>query len=228
MRSRIAKVVLAVALAGVAAPAAAQSFTRQRYVEPSPRTLELTPWAGLFWSSGVNTSIGTLVFDVAPDVGAVLDIQVDGKSQVEVLYLLARPQARFDSTNPFYASSPSFGVTTQYLQIGGLTTFDQGAVEPFLSGGLGLAWYHPSDVQPAEGTISLQPQDAWVFAFHLGGGVKWWISEAIGLRLAARFLLPVFFNAGAFLSGPNGAMLRVNAGIPVVQGDVSLGLAISP
>lgn len=210
-----------------AGPAEAQAYTRQGWIEPSPRTLELTPWAGLFWSAGVNTSIGTLVFDVAPDAGAVLGIQVDGKSQVQVLYLFARPQARFQSTSPFYASSPSFGVTTQYLQLGGLTTFDQGELEPFLSGGLGLAWYHPSDVQ-VEGMVTLQPRDTFVFAFHLGGGAKWWLSEAIGLRLEARLLMPVFFDSGAFLSGPDGAMLRVNAGIPIVQGDVTLGLAIAP
>jgi len=222
-----ARKILAVLLALAAGPAAAQAYTRQAYVEPSPRTIELTPWAGLFWSSGVDSANGALVFDVAPGAGAVLDIQVDGKSQVEILYLLARPQARFESSSSFYASSPSFGVTTQYLQLGGLTTFDQGSLEPFLAGGLGIAWFSPSDVQADEG-VTIQPQDAWLFAFHLGGGVKWWLSEKIGLRFQARFLLPVLFSSGTFLSGPNGAALQVNAGIPVVQGDVSLGLAISP
>ena len=218
---------LAVLLVLAAGPAAAQAYTRQGYVEPSPRTVELTPWAGLFWSTGVNTANGTLSFDAAPDAGAVLGIQVDGKSQVEILYLFARPQARFASASAFYASSPSFGVTTQYLQLGGETTFQQGAVEPFLSGGLGLAWFSPSDVQ-VEGAVTLEPQDAWLFAFHLGGGLKWWLSEKIGLRFSARFLMPVFFNSGTFLSGPNGASLHVNAGIPILQGDVSVGLAISP
>jgi opacity protein-like surface antigen len=222
-----ARKILAVLLALAAGPAAAQAYTRQAYVEPSPRTIELTPWAGLFWSSGVDSANGALVFDVAPGAGAVVDIQVDGKSQVEILYLLARPQARFESSSSFYASSPSFGVTTQYLQLGGLTTFDQGSLEPFLAGGLGIAWFSPSDVQADEG-VTIQPQDAWLFAFHLGGGVKWWLSEKIGLRFQARFLLPVLFSSGTFLSGPNGAALQVNAGIPVVQGDVSLGLAISP
>jgi len=221
------RTILAVLLACAAGPAAAQAYTRQGYVEPSPRTLELTPWAGLFWSTGVNTASGTLAFDAAPDAGAVLGIQVDGKSQVEILYLFARPQARFTSASAVYASSPSFGVTTQYLQLGGLTTFDQGAIEPFLSGGLGLAWFSPSDVQ-VEGAVTLQPQDAWLFAFHMGGGVKWWLSEKIGLRFQARFLMPVLFSSGTFLSGPNGAALQVNAGIPILQGDVSLGLAISP
>jgi opacity protein-like surface antigen len=206
------------------APAAAQSYA---YVEPSPRNLEIAPFAGLFWSTQVNTSNGSVVFDAAPDFGTTLGIQVDGKSQIEILYAFARPQARFQSTSSFYASSPSFGVTTQYLQLGGLTTFQQGSMEPFLAGGLGMAWFHPSDVQ-VPGAASIQPADTWLFAFHLGLGVKWYLSDAIGLRIQARAFMPVYFNSGTFLSGPNGAELRVNAGVPLVQGDLSLGLVIAP
>jgi opacity protein-like surface antigen len=224
---RSGSTILACLLACAPGPAGAQAYTRQGYVEPSPRTIEVTPWGGLFWSSGVNTSAGTLSFDPGPDAGVALGIQVDGKSQVEVLYLFARPRAHFDSTSVFYASSPPFAVTTQYLQVGGLTTFSQGKLEPFISGGLGMAWFSPSDVQ-VDGAVTIQPQDTWIFAFNLGGGVKWWISEAIGLRFQARFLMPVFFNSGTFISGPYGASLRVNAGIPIVQGDLTLGLAISP
>lgn len=205
-------------------PAAAQTYT---YLEPSPRNLEITPFVGLFWSTQVNTSSGSVVFGAAPDFGATLNIQVDGKSQIEILYAFARPQARFQSTSPFYASSPSFPVTTQYLQLGGLTTFQQGSVEPFLAGGLGMAWFHPSGVQ-VPGAASIQPADTWLFAFNLGLGVKWFLSDAIGLRIEARAFMPVYFNSGTFLSGPNGAVLRVNAGVPLVQGDLSLGLVIAP
>jgi len=222
-----ASTIVAVLLACAAGPASAQAYTRQGYVEPSARTIEITPFGGFFWSTGVSTSVGTLAFDPGPDAGVALGFQVDWKSQVEVLYLFARPQARFTSSSIFYASSPSFGVTTQYLQLGGLTTFGQGTLEPFISGGLGLAWFSPSDVQ-VQGAVTIQPQDTFVFAFNLGGGVKWWLSEAIGLRFQARFLMPVYFYSGTFISGPNGASLRVNSGIPIVQGDLSLGLAISP
>ena len=222
-----ASTIVAVLLACAAGPASAQAYTRQGYVEPSARTIEITPFGGFFWSTGVSTSVGTLAFDPGPDAGVALGFQVDWKSQVEVLYLFARPQARFTSSSISYASSPPFGVTTQYLQLGGLTTFGQGTLEPFISGGLGLAWFSPSDVQ-VQDAVTIQPQDTLVFAFNLGGGVKWWLSEAIGLRFQARFLMPVYFYSGTFISGPNGASLRVNSGIPMLQGDLSLGLAISP
>jgi len=210
-----------VLLSVVAGPAVAQA-----YPEP-PRKLEITPFAGLFWSTEVNTSNGSVVFGPAADLGATLDFQVDGKSQVELLYAIARPQARFQSSNPFYASSPPFGVTTQYLQIGGLTTFQQGTVEPFLAGGLGLAWFSPSAVRVA-GSESIQPADTWLFSLSLGLGVRWFFSNAVGLRLETRVFLPVYLSSGTFLSGPNGAALQVSAGVPLVQGDLSLGLVIAP
>lgn len=220
-------VALAALLAVPAAPAAAQAYTRQGWVEPSPRTLEFTAQGGMFWSSTVSGSGGKLAFDVAPEAAAVLDVQVDARSQVEILYLVAWPNARFESTNLAWSSSPPFSVLAQYLQVGGLTTFEQGAVEPFLAGGLGLAWFHPSSVTVAAGT-TIQPADAFLFAFHLGGGARFWLSEKIGLRVQARFLFPVLFNSGAFLSGPQGAALQVNAGIPLVQGDLTVGIAFSP
>ncbi len=176
----------------------------------------------------MTTSSGPVAFSPAADAGITLGFPVDEKSQVEVLYVFARPQARFDSTNPFYASTPWFDVTTQYLQLGG--TVDFSATErlvPFFGGGLGLAWFSPSGVE-VQGAPSLQPADTWLFAFNLGLGVKWFLSPVIGLRAEARVLMPVYFASGAFLSGPNGAALTVNAGIPLVQGDLSIALVIAP
>lgn len=229
MNASPARALVALLLALPAAPAAAQAYTRQGYVEPSPRELELSLQGGLFWSSTVSGSSGSLVFDPGPEAAAILGIQLDGKSQVEIRWLAAWPRARFESTSLVWASSPSFPVLAQYLQVGGLTTFDQGSVEPFLAGGLGLAWFHPSSVTVASGAASttIQPTDTWLFAFNIGGGARFWLSESFGLRVEARFLFPVLFNSGAFLSGPQGAAFQVNAGIPVVQGDLTVGIAFS-
>lgn len=219
-------VLVALLLAAVPARAAAQGRPRA-WVEPSPRTFELTPQGGMFWSGTVTGSSGKLVFDVAPEAALAANFQVDERSQVEVLYLFARPAARFVSASAFHESSPSFAVTTQAVQLGGLTAFEVGTVEPFLSGGLGITWYHPDGI-PGAAATTIQPADAVVFSFHLGGGVKWWLSDSIGLRFGARLLFPVLFSGGAFLSTSEGAALVVNAGVPTIQGDLTVGLAIAP
>ncbi len=225
--ARSVLVAVAVAAAGIGAARPAAALPRNPYLEESPRRLELTPYGGLFWSSGVGTSEGSIVFDAAPQAGAVLGFQVDARSQVEVLYLVAFPQARFETSSPFYVGSPSFPVLTQYLQVGGLTAFEVGDVEPFIAGGLGAVWFHPGDVLAPSGA-TIRPADTVAFAFQAGGGVKLWLSRKVGVRIEARLLFPTFFTSGAFLSGPNGAAVHVNAGIPLVQGTLTLGLAISP
>ncbi len=209
-----------VALGGHAAAA-------QTYLEPRVPTVDVAPFAGFFWSTSVNSSNGSVAFEPAADVGVALDFRWDAASKIEILYAFARPQARFESSSPFYASSPLFGVTTQYLQIGGLTTFQQGEVESFLSGGLGMAWFSPSGIQTA-GSPSIQPADTLLFAFNLGLGLRWMFANAVGLRLEARAFMPVYFTSGTFLSGTNGAALQVSAGIPLVQGDLSIGIVIAP
>ncbi len=225
--NRLAAAAVTVLLACPAGAGRAQSYARQAFVAPSARKVELTPSAGLFWSTGVTTAAGTLALDAAPDVGLALDLELDGRSQLELLWLLARPTAHFTSRSVIYADAPPFGVLTQYLQLGGTTRLGQGTVEPFLSGGLGVAWFSPSDVQ-VEGALTLRPRDAFLLAFHIGGGAKWWLSEALALRLQARFLLPVMLASGAFLSAPDGAALMVNGGIPLLQGEIALGLTIAP
>jgi hypothetical protein len=226
MGSCTSRVVLVGLLALAAAPAGAQSYTRQQ-AEPAAHAVEISPFAGLFWSTSVNTSSGPVYLDPTWDVGATLGFPLDGKSTLEILYLYARPQARFVSTDLTVPSSPAFPVTTQYVQVGGTASLGTGIVEPHLSGGLGVAWFHPSTFD-AEDPDALRPADTFTFSFFLGLGARWWISESIGLRAEARFLMPVYFSSGAFLSGSNGAALVVNAGIPIVQGDLTLSLVIAP
>ena len=226
MGSRASRMVLLGLLALAAAPVHAQSYTRQQ-AEPAAHAIEISPFAGLFWSTRVTTSSGPVYIDPTWDVGATLGFPLDEKSTLEVLYLYARPQARFVSTNLTVPSSPSFPVITQYVQVGGTASLGSGVVEPHLSGGLGVAWFHPSTFDSAD-PQALRPADTFTFSFFLGLGGRWWISEAIGLRAEARFLMPVWFSSGAFLSGPNGAALVVNAGIPIVQGDLTLSLVIAP
>lgn len=226
MGSRASRMVLLGLLALAAAPVHAQSYTRQQ-AEPAAHAIELSPFAGLFWSTRVATSSGPVYIDPTWDVGATLGFPLDEKSTLEVLYLYARPQARFVSTDLTVPSSPSFPVTTQYVQVGGTASLGTGVVEPHLSGGLGVAWFHPSTFDSTD-PQALRPADTFTFSFFLGLGGRWWISEAMGLRAEARFLMPVWFSSGAFLSGPNGAALVVNAGIPIVQGDLTLSLVIAP
>jgi hypothetical protein len=210
----------------VAAVLLARSALAQGYPE-EPRRLELTPFAGLFWSTQISTSQGYIVTSAAPDFGGTLDLALGPTSQLELLYAYAGTQSRFYSEFVATPSSGWFDVKFHHFQIGGTTTFPEGALEPFVSGSLGVVWVAPSDPVLTDGrTVDLA--DAWLFAFSVGGGLKWFLSRALGLRLQARVLLPVLLESGAFYSGPGGSAFAVSAGIPLVQGDLSVGLVVAP
>jgi hypothetical protein len=212
---------LALAVALLARPALAQGYPEE------PRRLELAPFAGLFWSTQISTSRGYITTSAAVDLGGTVDVPLGPASQLELLYAYAGTQSRFVSQFVATPSSGWFDVRFQYFQIGGTTTFPSAAIEPFVSGGLGALWVAPSDPQLTNGrTVDLA--DTWLFAFSVGGGARWFLSRALGLRLQARAFLPILLQGGAFYSGPGGATFGVNGGIPLVQGDLSVGLVVAP
>ena len=212
----------ALALAVIAAPALAQG-----YPEAEPRRLELVPFGGFFWTTDVSTSQGSIQTAVAADAGLALDLRTGPDSQLEILWAWAGSRSRFVSQFLATPSTEWFDVDFHYLQVGGTSLFPRGDLEPFLSGSLGLLWIAPSDPVLSDGRTA-DLSGSVLFAFSAGGGLKWWLSRGVGLRVQARFFFPVLFSSGAFYSGPGGATFTVNGGIPMVQGDLSLGLVLAP
>lgn len=230
----------ALALAALAAPASAQDpwagpaspapagERAPGYAPARPeRRLELSAFAGYQLNSDITTSGGTLQVDDAPGYGVALDWTLAPGKQAELLWVYSATDVRLRATVPGAPSSSSFPVDGHYFQLGGLATFGEGTLEPFVSGSLGAAMYVPGTIA-LEGGGTLMPATTWRFAFSLGGGVKIWLGDRIGLRLQARLLAPVLFSGGAFYSGPGGTALTVSGGIPFVQGDFTAGLTFAP
>jgi hypothetical protein len=193
----------------------------------SPLRVELAPFVGFFWSTSLSTSAGEVTTSPTADLGLALGFSLSPNTQLEILYAYAAPPSRLTPPYGTATGSDPFTVRFQYFLVGGAAAFPSEALEPFVSGGLGALWVAPSDARLTNGrTVDLS--DAWYFAFSLGGGLKWFFSRTLGLRLQARVFLPVLFQSGAFYSGPGGAALTVNGGIPLVQGDLGVGLIVAP
>ena len=190
------------------------------------RRLELAAFAGYQLNSDVTTSAGTLQIDDAPGYGVALDWTLGAGQQVELLWVYSATDVSLRAIPGSPGSAP-FPVDSHYFQLGGLYAVSRGKLEPFVSGSLGAALYVPGTIA-LDGGGTLSPAATWRFAFTLGGGVKIWLGDTIGLRLQARLLAPVLFSSGAFYSGPGGATLAVSGGIPFVQGDFTAGLVFAP
>ena len=90
-------------------------------------------------------------------------------------------------------------------------------IRPFGAFTLGTTYFTPQ-----EGGY----QDEWKFSMTLGGGVKIWFSDRVGIRLQGRLMLPMFWGGAGFSVGTGGSGFYLGGGTSMVQGDFTGGLII--
>lgn len=66
--------------------------------------------------------------------------------------------------------------------------------------------------------------DVWKFAFGLKAGIKYFMSEKVGLRLQTNLQIPVLYTAGSIWVGTGGASVGMSAGSTITQFGFSGGL----
>jgi opacity protein-like surface antigen len=171
--------------------------------------VEITPFAGYTMGGEFTDAVTgkSLSFDDTSSYGIMVDFKqaVDkegGEPWIELYYSRQQTKLKADQ-GPFFGN-PLFDVNIEYFHLGGTYGQATGKVKPFLVGTFGATHMTPK----GEGLHSETK-----FSLSLGGGVKLYLSEHVGIRLDARWFGTLFNGSGtAFCSG--GACL-IN-----VQGDV--------
>lgn len=179
------RAVLGVTLLTAAATASAQ----QR--DPEYASWELTPFYGYMFGGKFEDPITSTDRDVNADsnFGIFIDAAADQWRHYELLY--SKQSTSVDGT-------PSMGLNTEYLQIGGTVMYqDAETVVPYFGMTIGAARLTPSGPGLSDETN---------FAFSLGGGFKVPVTEHIGVRFDARaFLTMLNSNGNIFCVSDNGA-----------------------
>jgi hypothetical protein len=165
---------------------------------------EITPFAGYTMGGDFTDAVTgkTLSFDDTSSYGIMLDIKQAEDSWIELYF--SRQQTRLKADEgPFYGN-PLFDVDIEYYHLGG--TFGQatGRVKPFVVGTLGATYMDPH-------AAGLQSETK--FSLSLGGGVKMYLTERVGIRLDARWF-------GTLFNGSGGIFCSNGVCLVTVQGDV--------
>lgn len=113
-----------------------------------------------------------------------------------------------------------FLMDVHYFQLGAIRGMPMDKIEPYGEFSLGAAWF------AAEEENGTKIGDVTRFAATLGGGIKIFPSEKIGIKLQARLLLPMYFAGVGLWAGTGGGGVSVGASVPVVQGDFTAGLVL--
>ena len=154
---------------------------------------EITPFAGYTWGGEFTDSVTgtTLNVDETDNYGVMLDINMvdikqEEQSQIELYFSHQATKLRTDSG--LFTGNPLFNLDINYYHIGGTYGADLGKVRPFLVGTLGVTYMDPQ----GPGLNSLTK-----FSLSLGGGVKLFATDHVGLRLEGRWFGTLFNGSGS-------------------------------
>ena len=170
--------------------------------------------AGYQLNGDVTVARGELKFDDGVTYGLGLDIPVDRYMQAEISWSMASSNVSLDE----YLGSniPISDLYIHTFQAGALIEPKKGQkVSPFGLLSLGATLFTPT-----EGDF----EDEWRFSIALGGGVKVYLSDKVGLRFQGRLMIPMVFEGTSVYVGTGGAGVAVGAYTAFVEGDFSGGI----
>jgi len=184
--------------------------------KPAAAGVEVMPFAGLRFGGGfedTNTGAG-ISLNESGSYGLVVDFDISPDQQIEIY--LSR-QSTTLSTDGTFTGNPLFDLSVEYYHVGGLYLIDvqNERVRPFVSGTFGVTHLNPQGED-----LSSETQ----FSLALGGGVKFFITEHLGLRLDARGIFTALNTNGAVFCSGGCAISVQSSGF--LQGELGAGLVV--
>ena len=120
--------------------------------------------------------------------------QEESISQLELYF--SHQESELEGTGVF-SSANLFELDVDYYHIGIAVHLDQGNLQPYIVGSLGVTRFDPQ--------FSNLDSEAH-FSFGLGGGIKWFPFEHVGVRLEGRVFGTFVNTESATHSGSNGTV----------------------
>jgi hypothetical protein len=184
--------------------------------------VELTPFGGYMLGGSIEFYEGKFKIEDNASFGGILGVRLRESQLVEISYTYMDTEGEWRPYGGYNIDYPdtTFDLTMNYIQIGSTNEIilDNDAIRPYGMYSLGASWLHPKG-----GTA----EDEWFFAVNLGVGLKYYISERVGIRLQARMLVPfVWGDTGVYFGFGSGGV-TVGTWSAIIQGDFTGGLIIA-
>lgn len=185
----------------------------------SAQIIEINGFTGYALNGTAKLYDGDFKISDAQNYGGKLAFGVSSTTFLELSYMRSDTEGRF---YPFLGSPGDLvGLSSNYIQIGGLQEADFGRISPFGTVAVGLVVWSPKQSQYSSKTQ---------FAATVGGGLKIWLTEMIGIRLQGSMMMPMVWNGvgiGCGIgTGGVGCGGNVYTRVTPFQGEFSGGLTI--
>tara|TARA_B100000809_G_scaffold266804_1_gene331761 strand:- start:3370 stop:3990 length:621 start_codon:yes stop_codon:yes gene_type:complete len=170
--------------------------------------IEITPQAGYQIGSKYSYYDGYMKLKASGHYGVTVDFDINPTgAQVEVMYAYQNPDLNVKDFfyYPFETHIATFNI--HHIQAGFIQNFNYDEdLTPFAGISGGITIFEPQDSLFESRTK---------FAFGLTGGVKYFFTERLGIRMQAQLLIPIEWggvyyngNGGAITTG--GSLLQLN------------------
>ena len=179
--------------------------------------IEVTPFAGYLLTSNLSTLDGDLVIDHNFNYGGVLDIRVSDDLFIELLYNRTNTEVRFKQEY-FDTVKYLFDMSIEYFQAGAHVETETGNFRPFAAFTIGATYFNPMD-----DNINSELE----FSFTAGGGIKYYFTENLAVRLQWRFLIPIYFSSASIFCSDGYCGLFITGCTYLLQYDLTAGIAFS-
>jgi len=181
--------------------------------------IELTPISGYSLNGHVNLYRAKFKMDNAAHYGGIISVEVAPGLLGEFSYTRSKTTAKYDDF--LTGDRTNYDMAIDYFQLGGVKELKKGPVVPFGMASLGITWFNMT----THGV-----SDHVSFSAALGGGIKFFFNDRIGIRMQGRLLLPMYFSGGGLFlgigSGGPSTGVGISTGVLTVQGDFSGGLIV--
>jgi opacity protein-like surface antigen len=183
----------------------------------SASNYEITPIFGYTFGGEFQDSVTGTTLDVKdnPNYGIILDINTTPDAQIELYYSVQPTQLKAD--NGLFTGNPQFDLDIHYIHLGGTYGVGTEKLKPYVVASVGATYMDPKGTGHNSETR---------FSMSLGGGVKYFLTEHIGLRLEGRGFGTVFGDSAAAFCA-NGACAIALKGDLFLQFIVNAGVIIA-
>jgi opacity protein-like surface antigen len=174
---------------------------------------EFIPFVGHRFGGSLEdvNSFETRDLDSAYNWGFIVGHYAGDTTRYELLYSHQDTKLA-DSTDP----NDAFDLEVHYLHLGGTVDISQNRFIPYFSGGLGMTHLNPVGYGFDEETR---------FSLSLGGGLKWYPTDSLGLRFEVRGYGTVSDGSGSLFCSSGDCNLRFKGDL-MSQFETNLGLIL--
>ena len=176
------------------------------------QSIEITPQYGYQIGSKYSYYGGYIKLSSSDQYGFTASINTGSDIEVEFFWVHQSTDVRIKDRD-FLQESFLTDVTVNHYQLGAIHTFgDRDDVLPFFGMSLGWSTFNPDDKLYDSSTK---------FTIGISGGLKYFFSDHIGIRLQTQLLMPIEWGGVYFSSGGGSG---VSAGGTLLQLNFSGGL----